>query len=75
MKTTTTHYISHRECPFTWNGTNLVNLRRTSLYKLSQSLKIVSATPDSSKQKLLEVIIPRLSALEFEAEISSLINE
>lgn len=72
MRTRILHYVSHKECPYTWRGENIANLRRSKLQDIAASFQI--GTPDSSKQEILAQLVPRLNGLGAETEISDIVE-
>jgi len=67
MKFTSQHFISPKDCPFTLNGKNLVELRRA---KLRTYAKALGVDADGTKNEILGGLIVRLRSAEAESEIS-----
>ena len=60
VASTSTVYISVRDCPFTWNGQNLAAMRRAKLRLLAKGVKISAA---GSKQEILKRLLGKLQAM------------
>ena len=67
MQYNNVHYIAPKECPFTWKGENLAELRRVKLVRIATALK-VDAT--GSKNEILGRLVNYLKATEAESELS-----
>lgn len=67
MKTTYETVINFRNCPYSFNGENLANLRRAQLQPIAAALGIRG---DFSKNQLLTMMIGKLEAVNASAEIS-----
>jgi len=57
-------YLGIKDVPWTMNGTNLANLRRSELSRLATRLK--AADVNSTKNELLHAIRRKLYALDVE---------
>ncbi len=68
MKYIPTHFIAAKDCPFTYKGQNLTELRRVKLRQIAKSLEIESNGP---KNEILGLVINRLRAMESDSEITA----
>lgn len=60
-------HIAQKDCKYTYNGTNLVEMRRAKLYPIARSLDI---SGEMSKNDLLIKLVAKLNALESADEIT-----
>lgn len=67
MKITPVHYIAPKECPYTYRGRNLAEMRRAKLQRIAKTLEV---DIEGSKNELVGRIIDRARALEMNAELS-----
>ena len=63
-----THYIAAKDCPYTWKGQNLTEIRRATPKKIAEALKVGG---DGSKNELLQRIIVRARSLEAPEELTN----
>lgn len=64
------HFMGSRDCPYTFRGQKLVELRRTKLREIAGALKI-PADATLTKNEILTRVISKLSAMGAESEISN----
>ena len=69
MKITTEVIINFRNCPYTLNGQNLANLRRSQLEPIANALGI---REEMSKNQLLTRMISLLKANSAEQELADI---
>lgn len=67
MNVTTHQYIAAKNCPYTVEGTNLVELRRAKLRKIAEAVKV---SPEGSKNDILHRLITKLRAMGSEKELT-----
>lgn len=67
MKTTVETIVTPKMCAYTFNGTNLAEMRRAALTPLCSAVGIVG---DMSKNQMLTLLIARLDALGCEKELT-----
>lgn len=72
MHTTVVQIIGARECPYTWRGRNLAEMRRVELYRLGRALDV--GGPQSTKNDLLQALIGKLRIMDAETELSDMIG-
>lgn len=73
MQTTVIQTIGSRECPFTYRGTNLADLRRAEIYRLCDSFGIANA--EMSKNDLLILLMAHLKSVHADPEITDLLSD
>ena len=62
-------YLAPKDCEFTINGQNLVEMRRAKLRQIAKSLKV---SADDSKQAILKRIIAKLKVNDAPKELNDL---
>lgn len=67
MHTHVENIINFRNCAYSFNGTNIANMRRSELQPLAQALGLRG---DFSKNQLLTMMITKLDAIGASKELS-----
>ena len=62
-------YLAPKDCPFSIDGQNLVEMRRA---RLRQIAKAVGVSPDDSKQSILKRIIGKLKVAGAPKELTDI---
>lgn len=72
MHTTVVQILGKRECPYTFNGVNLAEMRRAELYRLARAFDL--GGPQQSKNELLTLLISKLKLMNSEQEITDMVT-
>ena len=67
MQTTFIHFTGHNECKYTLNGENIAAMRRASLRRIANQLKVPAG---GTKNEILQRLIMHLKTTEAPLELS-----
>ena len=69
IKNNPINYLGCKDCPFTLNGTNLVEMRRSELRPYAKAMNV---SAEGSKQEILKRMIARLKVNDAPKELNDL---
>ena len=73
MKVKVEQMLGVKDCPYTFRGENLAQLRRARLFRVAQAFDL--GDPAASKNQLLTNLIAKLRMMNAETEITDMVED